>query len=187
MSIALESSPLALAAPGVGVRWLSNVDMAGPIPAHDKSLGRCWPWRGRKNPRGYAVIAIGRARPLLHRALYPIIHGPIPDGWEVDHLCHDYRVCTLGDACPHRSCGNPAHWRAVPKTVNNARSGSPTAVNARKTHCWRGHPLAGANLRLRADRPKHRECGTCRRIRRYAAQAELIATGGGHGEQGSLF
>ncbi|MER5322355.1 HNH endonuclease [Streptosporangium roseum] len=187
MSIALEASPLAQVAPSVGMRWLTNVDMAGPVPAHDKGLGPCWPWRGRKNKRGYAVISISGRAQLLHRALFSLVHGPIPDGWQVDHLCHDHRVCKLGDACPHRACGNPAHWRATTGKVNNARSGSPTAVNARKTHCIRGHPLRGKNLRLRADRPDHRECDTCRRIRRYAAQAEEIATGGGHGQQVGLF
>ncbi|MFI9845101.1 hypothetical protein ACIHFD_49340 [Nonomuraea sp. NPDC051941] len=177
--MALAVSPdLPVVPPSLGRRWLSRVNMSGPVPEHAPQLGACWPWDGRTNKRGYAVITVAGRPELLHRVLYPTIHGPIPDGWQVDHLCHHHELCQLGDACPHRACANPAHWYATTGRENNLRSGSPTAVNARKTHCWRGHPLNGGNLQMRADRPGHRECRTCRRIRRFVAEAEQMAAMG---------
>ncbi len=175
--------PPLLAAPAAGVRWLTKVNTAGPIPAHAPELGPCWPWLGGINERGYAVISVGGKSRLLHRVVYPLVHGPIPDGWEVDHLCHHWEWCQLGDACPHRSCGNPAHWQARTGEENNLRSGSPTAVNARKVRCIRGHELAGENLRVRADRPGRRECKKCSKLRKQLALAWEIATAGGAGEQ----
>ncbi|WP_420883183.1 hypothetical protein [Thermobispora bispora] len=118
--------------------------------------------------------------------MYERFHGPIPPGWEVDHLCHHWEWCRLGADCPHRACVNPSHWLAVPSRVNNARSGSPTAINARKRVCVRGHPLAGANLRLRRDRPGHRECRECARLRRRLRHQWEVATAGGRGWQLSL-
>jgi hypothetical protein len=38
-----------------------------------------------------------------------------------------------------------------------------------QTHCKHGHPLSGANLYLRPDRPGRRECKTCRRAARARA------------------
>jgi hypothetical protein len=37
--------------------------------------------------------------------------------------------------------------------------------NTKKTHCLRGHALEGENLRLRADRPRTRECRACSKAR----------------------
>lgn len=172
-----------LAVPGVGTRWLKRVDMAGPIPSHAPELGPCWPWRGSTNNRGYAVISAGGRTRLLHLVVYPLVHGPIPTGWEVDHLCHHPDYCAKKDGCPHRACGNPGHWKARTPEENNLRSGSPTAVNARKDECIRGHALVGDNLIVRADRPEHRECRECRRLRRAMALALDVATAGGTGEQ----
>ncbi|WP_147425398.1 hypothetical protein [Bailinhaonella thermotolerans] len=113
--------------------------------------------------------------------------GPIPDGQEIDHLCHDPDVCEPGGACPHRRCGNPRHLQAVSRPINNLRSGSPTAINARKTHCWRGHPLWGANLYRPPSRPQQRDCETCRRIRRFKNIAARIENAGGYGRQLTMF
>ncbi|GAA2691987.1 HNH endonuclease family protein [Nonomuraea recticatena] len=172
-----------LAVPVVGTRWLKRVDMAGTVPQHAPELGPCWPTNGPTNSKGYPIISVGGKTKLLHLVVYPTVHGPIPPGWEVDHLCHHPDYCKKKAGCPHRRCGNPGHWRAVPQEENNLRSGSVTAVNARKDECIRGHPLVGDNLIVRADRPEHRECRECRRLRRAMAAALDVATAGGMGEQ----
>jgi hypothetical protein len=41
---------------------------------------------------------------------------------------------------------------------------SPPSVQAKQTHCKRGHPLEGENLRLRPD---GRECRTCSRASKH--------------------
>ncbi|MBG0818990.1 HNH endonuclease [Planomonospora sp. ID82291] len=172
-----------LAVPGLGARWLKRVDMAGPVPEHAPELGPCWPTSGPTNNKGYPIISVGGKTKLLHLVVYPLVHGPIPPGWEVDHLCHHPDYCRLKVSCPHRRCGNPGHWLARTPEENNLRSGSPTAVNARKEECIRGHELVGTNLATRKDRPDHRECKACRRLRRSMALAVEIATAGGAGEQ----
>lgn len=62
-----------------------------------------------------------------HRATYELFVGPIPSGFEIDHLCKNVACC------------NPAHLEAVAPVVNKMRSDSPAAVNARKVVCIRGH------------------------------------------------
>jgi HNH endonuclease len=60
--------------------------------------------------------------------------GPIPEGCELDHLCRE-KVCVF-----------PEHLEPVSGRENSRRSRSPAALNARKTHCLRGHLLSGSNL-----------------------------------------
>jgi hypothetical protein len=57
----------------------------------------------------------------------------------------------------------------VTRAVNVLRGDSPNAVNARKTHCKRGHPLFGDNLYTRKDKPGRqcKQCGLDSNRRRY--------------------
>lgn len=113
----------------------------------------CWLWRGGLNRGGYAQFQVGgrgSPQPLAHRWNYERHVAPIPDGWQVDHLC---KV---------RHCVNPAHLEAVPHAVNNARSDSPSALNARMVLCKRGlHELAGDNLVACFKARGVRRCRAC--------------------------
>ena len=112
----------------------------------------CWLWKAALNHAGYgSVQSRGQYSTLAHRAAYEAFIGPIPKPLTVDHLC---RV---------RSCVNPKHLQIVSRVENVMRGDSLPAQRARQTHCWRGHALTGANVRIR---PKgHRECVTCSRQR----------------------
>lgn len=114
----------------------------------DKESG-CWVWTASGNAGGYGRITIKRRSVCVHRLAYEALVGPIP-AETLDHLCRN------------RACVNPAHLDPVPKRVNTLRGISGPALNARKTHCPQGHPLASPNLRVRADR-NERECRECRR------------------------
>lgn len=126
--------------------WLM-VDKNGPIPERRPELGPCWIWNGHRSAAGYGRVAVThRQGRYAHAVSYAFVHGAIPEGLEHDHLC----------SVP--SCVNPAHLEAVPHRVNLMRSNSLCAVNARKTHCKRGHEFTPENTyRTKAGRA----CRTC--------------------------
>ncbi|GHE31570.1 hypothetical protein GCM10017673_37890 [Streptosporangium violaceochromogenes] len=185
-----------------GVRWLARIDMAGPVPVHRPELGPCWLWTGETNEQGYGYIVVGGRKVSLARYVYERAHGPLPEGYEPDHACHDPRVCPPGPECPHRACGNLGHLEAVTHRENVLRSGAPTAINAAKVECLHGHPLTGDPVRVEGvfypggtiyvppKRPTHRYCLICKNreaaeVKRLRRECErlLIETAGGAGEQ----
>ncbi|MFJ4107928.1 HNH endonuclease signature motif containing protein [Oerskovia enterophila] len=111
----------------------------------DEDTG-CWHWTGALNRHiGYGYFR----QKIAHRLSYELLVGPIPDGYQIDHLC---RV---------RDCINPDHLEAVTPEENNRRSDSWSAVKMRQTECHNGHPLSGDNLKITTR--GSRQCRECRR------------------------
>lgn len=107
----------------------------------------CWLWTGRLDRNGYGRVSIDSTSRTVHRVAYAHFVGPIPADLELDHLC---RV---------RRCANPRHLELVTTRENVLRSMNPAGLNARKTHCLRGHllpPRGSARRRL---------CRSCIQIR----------------------
>jgi len=131
----------------------------------------CWLWTGAGTGNGYAQFQTGgrgSKHALVHRWNYERHVGPIPDGWQVDHRCRVTR------------CVNPTHLEAVPPPVNNARSDSPSARNARMTLCSRDlHELVGDNLHPSYLRRGQRRCRACvaERAREYRARKRIQPEG----------
>lgn len=113
----------------------------------------CWLWLGPSDrTTHYGYIVHSQVTHLAHRLSWELRRAPIPEGMYVDHTC---RV---------RCCVNPDHLRVVTPRVNAMENNSwYPAVNAAKTHCPKGHSLAGDNLWTyqRDGRPR-RGCRTCR-------------------------
>jgi hypothetical protein len=109
----------------------------------------CWVWQRALTRTGYGHIN-ARGDQLAHRVSYRAFTGPIPDGMQLDHLCRN------------RACINPAHLEPVDNRENVLRGTGPTALNARKTHCIRGHELSPENV---YDREGGRHCKVCQRER----------------------
>lgn len=114
---------------------------------------KCWLWQHRLDNDGYGRIKVGGRAGVpaaAHRVSYAEHVGPIPAGFQIDHLCRA------------RSCVNPDHLEPVTGRVNTMRSPiAPAAINARKTHCIAGHALVGSNLYT--STAGYRYCRSCRR------------------------
>lgn len=120
--------------------------------------GECWLWQGAVNHDGYAMDSDKRR---VHRLTYEALVGPIPPGLVLDHLC---RV---------RHCVRPDHLEPVTQAENLARGRTLAAANAAKTHCGRGHELAGDNLTTQVGRKGKiwRGCRECKRMTDRARRA----------------
>lgn len=117
--------------------------------SHIEKTESCWLWTG-STVSGYGTILVDRKVTMAHRFAYQLLVGPIPDGYELDH------VRTRG--CTHRNCVNPAHLEPVTHRINCLRSDSPPAVNAQKTHCKHGHEFTPENTYMFRG---YRYCRAC--------------------------
>lgn len=117
----------------------------------------CWLWIGEMNRNGYGRFKDPRTGRYImaHRRSFEVEHGRrLPRNRVLDHKC---RV---------RSCINPAHLQPRSGKVNTLLGKGPTAVNARKRSCIRGHRLAGKNLYRTPE--GYRACRRCKANRARA-------------------
>ena len=110
----------------------------------------CWIWLLARDKDGYGKVKrAGRSGPA-HRWYYEQAVGDVPVGLVLHHRCEN------------RACVNPDHLEPLSVRDNTLRSTTaPSALNAIKTHCLRGHPLSGDNLHVQGGR---RICRTCRQV-----------------------
>jgi HNH endonuclease len=106
----------------------------------------CWFWTGARNNKGYAAAWIGGKSETAHVVAYQQFVGPVPDGYEVDHLCR------------FRCCVNPDHLEAVTPRENTLRR----AKRRINLTCRRGHPLSGRGYCVECKKQ-----ADARRWRRY--------------------
>jgi hypothetical protein len=127
----------------------------------------CWLWQASKNEFGYGLYAHPVSQ-LAHRVSYAVLVGPIPAGYDVDHIC---RV---------RHCVNPEHLRAVTHRENILAPHAMTssAIRSRRTHCPQGHELVEPNIPPAEKRNGWRKCRACdwarAHVKRQAAAGVLV-------------
>ena len=115
----------------------------------------CWIWPGSRTSDGYGTInPMGQADTnLVHRLVFEMFHGPIPQGKTLDHV--------WDRGCTSKACFNPRHLEVVSLRENILRGDGMAARRAKQTHCVNGHELKGENLYIS---PKGgRQCRHCAR------------------------
>lgn len=91
--------------------------------AHEDTSTGCWLWAGASNPEGYGRIWVEDRLGYTHRVAYEAFVGPIPDGYDIDHLCRN------------RGCCNPDHLEAVTRRTNLLRGETLTRAHRDGVNC----------------------------------------------------
>jgi hypothetical protein len=132
---------------GYGNRFVSIKSATERFLEKVNMTGSCWLWKAHLTDDGYGWFRWWGGT-KAHRFSYEKFKGKIPDGLVIDHIC---RV---------RHCVNPAHLQLLTNKQNVLLGIGSPALNARKTHCKRGHELIGNNFEIRG---RSRCCLLCRK------------------------
>jgi hypothetical protein len=126
----------------------------------------CWIWQGKPANNGYCRTSLGRgsSKRVAHCVVYELLVGPIPEGFELDHLCHT-KECPGGVTDKHRRCVRPDHLAPATRSEN----------------CKRGHTgeyatgLPQPVLCVHGS-PRTRDCQQCtnERGRRFRERRALV-------------
>ncbi len=109
----------------------------------------CLLWTGAVNESGYGrFYTPDGAFWTPHRLAYTLIHGDIPDGVELDHLCR------------RPNCLERSHLEAVAPEENHRRRGIHHRLTTET--CSKGHPWTPENT---GSNGKSRRCAQCNRDR----------------------
>lgn len=96
---------------------------------------------------GYGYVWDGTKQVLEHRKVYEALHGPLLQGYQVDHLCRN------------RWCVNVTHLEAVTQQENIRRQFMAKYGYDPDTHCAAGHLRTEENTARASDGARRcREC-----------------------------
>ena len=118
-----------------GVAGSTRIEI--PQRVLDRAAGRhvvdpsgCWISTYAIGSHGYAQVgwwADGKSHMITHhRAAWTAVHGPVPEGMTIDHICQI------------RRCVNPDHLRLLTPEVNGRRAGRDI-LDAPAGECLHGH------------------------------------------------
>lgn len=121
----------------------------------------CHHWTGPLDKDGYGSFYLRRRNRRAHRVAWYNMHGEIPEGMVINHICKN------------RACVNAQHLQIVTVAENTLKdSVTVAAINARKTHCPRGHPYDRV---YRSGKRYQRYCSICEAAKSRRLQAKWRA------------
>jgi hypothetical protein len=135
--------------------WAPDLELQSRLLRHCLvTIRGCWEWVGYRMTNGYGKMSYkGQRAKWVHRLAFRAFKGPI-EGIDV---CH---------SCDNPPCFSPAHLFSGTAKDNAAdmmaKGRHPFVFEKQKTHCKRGHPLSGENLRIHVN--GHRQCRACLRL-----------------------
>lgn len=121
-----------------------------------QKINKCWEWCGyihSQNKYSYYAYKSGKSL-RVHKLLIQSFNGQeVPFNKVTDHLCKNTK------------CINPFHLEIVTPKENLMRSSNIVAMNAKKTHCKRGHEFIDKNTILHIVRGGlQRTCRICHNL-----------------------
>ncbi len=137
---------------------MSKADRLKSIKAKLKVVGDCHEWTGGFRVKSYPAICWKGYTWRGNRLMWTLLKGEIPRGL---HVCH---------SCDNPKCLNIKHlWLGTNKdnAVDMSRKGRAPKGRPCRTHCGRGHLMAGDNIRVSVTNGRsHRRCAECTRMRK---------------------
>lgn len=124
-----------------GNPWVDTGCWATPLKQqHGYCMARVWE-EGEPRPK-----SLGR----VHRIVYQLLRGLIPEGMILHHVCRNTACC------------NPDHMKVMTQGEHLREDGHRLADQVARTHCPKGHPYSGGNLRIERLRDGYkRSCRKC--------------------------
>lgn len=123
-------------------RWLAHgdplvtrrfLDPVEALAARTRVEGDCLVWTGALNEAGYGVLSIGGRMQRAHRFAWQQASGEIPDGLQIDHICHN------------KACVKVEHLRVATHSQNQQHLSGPRSHNrsgvrnvfwCKREKCW---------------------------------------------------
>lgn len=151
------ASPIPSSLPIEEASRLGILKVLGNVVVNERG---CWVWQGWCNPRwGYGHTAWRGEDWAVHRLMWILMKGPVPEG---KILCH---------SCDNPPCCNPDHlWPGTDHEnhLDKTAKGRHHYDKNIKTHCKQGHEFTPENTRVVPveGRPGlyRRQCKTCNAI-----------------------
>ncbi len=121
-----------------------------------------WLWTGF-DENGYGKHTFKRRTWRVHRLVYTLLVGPIPDDLDLDHDCRVVICCNPAHCTPRPHAENVLLQRAAMVIASNNRR------RMEKTHCVNDHEYTSETVYFWKGR---RQCMVCNREkqRRYRAR-----------------